>query len=628
MSTRTILLAGYALSGLVLSGVAAPANAADDGDIIVVATGAPQDRDEVGQAVTIISNEMIETRQSTSLSDLLVTTPGITQSRNGGLGGLTAVRIRGGEDRHTLALIDGVRINDPTSTGGAYDFGNLLALVVDHVEVLRGPNSVPWGSEAIGGVVNISTYAPTKDLSARATAEYGYTNEVNLAANVSGTAGIFSGSVSGGYFRNDGISAYRYGTEPDGYRQYAAAGQFGIALGPDAGIDLRAYYADSRRDIDGFPPPNYTFADTPDYATIEEFTGYAGAHFNLFGEALRNRIGFTLTNVDRDNFQPDIRAEPTSLSRGLVERIEYRGDARFADALRAVFGYEHMFSRMLDGYQRQSTSSDSGFAQLIVEPIRQLSLTGGIRLDDYRTYGTKTTFAANAAWRPAQGTIVRASYAEGFKAPTLYQLFSIYGNEKLQPETARSYEVGVEQQLASNKVKLGLTIFERDTVNLIDFVSCSTNIGICENRPYGVYDNVGRARSRGVEAEADVRPVKDVLLNLNYTYVDSEDRETELPLLRRPKNSFNASIDWDTPLGVSVGTTVHAVSSSWDYDFLTFMRTRLAGYTLVDVRAAIKLGNHYELYGRIENLFNEQYEMVSGYGTTGTAGYIGIRAKL
>ena len=246
--------------------VAAPAYAQDDCDRvpndcivvadlkmppdIVVSAGVPEQAGQTGQAVTVIDRETIEQRQTVAIADLLATTPGVTISRNGGLGGLTAVRIRGAEGDQTLTLIDGVRVNDPTATGGAFDFANLLSGAIDRVEVLRGANSVPWGSQAIGGVVNIVTQQPTDRFQARANAEYGYADTLNANAALSGKTGPVSAALTGGLFRSDGISAAADGSERDGYKQVAGSGSLGIALAPGIGLDMHGYYAHSKLDLD------------------------------------------------------------------------------------------------------------------------------------------------------------------------------------------------------------------------------------------------------------------------------------------------------------------------------------------------------------------------------------------
>ncbi len=595
---------------------------------IIVVTGAPQTRDEVGQAVTEIDLRTIQARQTTSIADFLSTTPGVTVSRNGGQGGFSAVRIRGAEGEQTLTLIDGVRVNDPSSPGGGFDFGNLLSGNISRIEVLRGPNSVPWGSQAIGGVVNIITAAPTEQLSGTARAEYGFKDAVQLVGQVSDTFGIVSTSLGGGYFKDDGISAFKDGTERDGYRQYAANGKVGVAIADAFDLDFRAYYADSKTDIDGFPPPFFAFADTSEFSTAKELFTYAGANLRLFDGRLKNRLSFTLSDINRDNFDAPGQAVPSFLARGRVERFEYQGDATISESIRAVFGGEHERSRFSDGFSPAKTGVTSGYLQLIVDPSENLTITGGARVDDHKNYGTKTTVSVNAAFRPTSNTIIRASYGEGFKAPTLFQLFSFFGNSNLNPETAKSYDVGIEQSLIGRTLTGGVTLFHRNTSNQIDFISCfGLTTGICANRPFGTYDNVKRSRAKGLEAFLKLRPSDALTVEANYSYIDSKNRVTGLTLLRRPKHVVNASIDWNARNWLKLGASIQSVSDSFDSDFQTFNRTRLDGYALIGLRAAVPFGERFEFYGRIENLFDTRYETVSGYGTLGRNAHIGVRAK-
>ncbi len=590
--------------------------------IVVTATRVDQKPDEVGQALTVVDRRLIETRQSTSVADLLSTTPGVTVSRNGGPGQPTALRIRGAEGDQTLVLIDGVRVNDVSATGAAFDFGNLLAGNIERIEVLRGPNSVPWGSQAIGGVVNIVTAPPTEGFAANLSAEYGYKNAKQMVGNVRGGFGPVRASLGGGYFDDDGISAYKFGTERDGYRQYAANGRVEFDLSDAINIDLRGNYADSRVGFDGFPPPFFSFADTTGYSTTKQAFGYAGINAALFDGALKNRLAFTISDTRRASFS-SATATPSRF-KGRSERFEYQGDARVANWLRTVFGIEHETSRFNDGATTVSTGVTSGYAQLIVNPFDALTLTGGIRVDDHRSYGTKTTFSANAAWRIGSGTVVRASYGEGFKAPTLYQLNPPYGNDKLNPEIAQSYDLGIEQSLIDGTLKFGVTAFHRDTTNQIDF----TTVPPRADRPFGYYFNIARTRAQGVETFIELRPTRTLVLNANYTLTDAKNRLTGTELLRRPRHSINANIDWSPRDWIHLGGSVQTVSDSRDSDYLTFSPTNLDGYTLVGLRASISLGQQFELYGRVENLTDARYETVSGYGTAGRNAHVGVRVKL
>ncbi len=592
---------------------------AQDAAIIVTATGAPQTPFETGQAITVIDRTLIETRQTQAISDLLSTTPGVTVSRAGGIGQPTAVRIRGAEGDQTLVLVDGVRANDPSVTGGGFDFGNLLAGNIDRIEVLRGPNSVPWGSQALGGVVNIVTARPTDSFGGALGAEYGYSNSKTLTARIHGGSGAVRASLGGGYFDDDGISAYKFGTERDGYRQYAANGRVEIDLSEKINIDLRGNYADSRVEFDGYPPPFYTLADTTGYGTTKQAFGYAGINAELLGGALKNRLAFTISDTNRASF--DTATATPSLFKGRSERVEYQGDAKLAIWLRAVFGFEHETSRFNDGTSTVSTGVTSGYAQLIAKPFDALTLTSGVRVDDHRTYGTKTTFSANAAWQVSSMTIIRASYGEGFKAPTLYQLYSFYGNKALKPETAQSYDLGLEQSLVEGTLKFGVTVFHRDTANQIDFTSSVA-------RPFGFYDNTDSTRAQGIETFIELHPSRTLVLNANYTLTDAKNRASNTDLLRRPRHSINANLDWSPRDRVHIGGSIQTVSNSVDTDYQTFSPTSLDGYTLVGLRASVSLGRRFELYGRIENLTDTKYEVVSGYGTAGRNAHVGVRVTL
>lgn len=585
-------------------------------DIVVTATGVAQPVEQIGQAVTIIDRAEIERRQTISISDLLSTTPGVTATRNGGLGNFTGVRIRGAEGEQTLTLIDGVRVNDPSSPGGGFDFGNLLAGSVERIEVLRGPNSVPWGSQAIGGVVNIITTTPTEDLKARGSVEYGSNDTVFANAGLSGGKGPVTASLTGGYLRTDGISAAASGTEPDGYRQYGGTGSVGIAFTDEIGLDLRGYYAHSRLSLDGYQSVSpYGFIDTPEYSTAQEIYGYAGLHANLLDGRFRNKIAFTIADINRDNYDPRFGSAVSFFGRGRSERYTYQGDFQLVDQIRLVAGAERENSRYFDG-ATEKTGITSFYGEAIVRPIEQLTLTGGVRHDDHRKFGGHTSLAANAALALGSGTILRASYAEGFKAPTLYQLFSAYGDETLRPETARNYDMGIEQSLLEGRLTARATYFHRDTKNQIDFDLTSFT-----------YNNIVRTRAQGVEFELALRPIDDLTLTGNVSYIDSENRSPVNfgnDLARRPKETASVSADYRLPFGLSVGGTLSVVGDSYD-DAGNF--TRLDGYTLASFRAELPVGDRIVVYGRVENLFDEKYQTVATYGTFGRTAFGGVRMK-
>jgi vitamin B12 transporter len=608
MPFKLILLATVALAAPAL---AQETPAAPD-DIVVTAAGVPQDAGEVGQAVTVIDRATIERRQTVAIADLLATTPGVTVSRSGGLGTLTSLNIRGAESDQTLVLIDGVRVNDPSSPAGAFDFANLLAGSVQRVEVLRGPNAVAWGSQAIGGVVNVVTQQPTDGFKGNAQFEGGSFGTALGSGGIAGGNDRANGALTAGWISTDGISAAAKGTERDGYDQVGGTGRLNVALAPGIGLDLRGYYAHSKVDLD-----SYTFADDAEYAKTQELYGYAGLHADFADGRFRNRIAFTLADINRDNYDPSTGSAPLYFYRGRSERYEYQGDYTIG-VVRLVAGVEHEDSRMFDGYDHFSTGVTSEYGEAIVNPVRQLTVSAGVRNDDHDVYGSHVSFGANAALRLDTGTTIRASYADGFKAPTLYQLYSPYvGNRDLKPEKAHSYDIGVEQRLIGDRLVASATWFHRNTRNLI----------VGDPLTY-LYFNYDRARAKGVELALTAKPVDALTIEGSYSHIDaknlSQDADFGKDLARRPRNSASISADYRFAFGLSIGGTVSAVGHAFDNPANT---VRLGGYTLVGVRAEMPVAHNISIYGRVDNLFDEKYETVAGYGTYGRAAYGGVRLR-
>ena len=602
---------------------ASPAVAQDTGkadDIVITATGVEQAADTTGQAVTIIDRATIEQRQAVVLSDLLATTPGVTVTRNGGIGTLTSVRIRGAAAEQTLTLIDGVRVNDPSSPGGGFDFANLLSSAIDRVEVLRGPNSVPWGSQAIGGVVNVVTMRPTEGLRARANVEYGDYDTVFSSAGVSGSAGIVSGAVTGGYLHTNGVSAYAPGREADGYRQFGGSGRVEVAFTPNIRLDLRGYYAASRAELDGYPPPFYAFADDREFSKAQEVYGYAGLHADFLDGRWRNTLAFTLADINRDNYDRAVSlSAPIYYYRGRSERYTYQGDLQADKAVRLVIGAEHETTRYFDGSLRASRGVNSFYGEVILTPVEQLSLTGGVRYDDDDAFGGHTTWSVNGVYTLPTATRIRASYVEGFKAPTLYQLNApYYGNAGLKPETAQSYDVGLEQSLIGNRLVASATWFHRDARNEINGYA-----------PTYAYVNIDRDRVQGLEFALTMRPTDSFTVQGSYSFIDTVNLSPGVyngkQLARRPRQSASLSADYRFAFGLSLGGTVTMVGDSFDNPTNT---RRLDGYALAGIRAEVPVGHGVSVYGRVDNLFDAKYQTVYNYGTLGRAAYGGIRVKL
>jgi vitamin B12 transporter len=262
-----------------------------------------------------------------------------------------------------------------------------------------------------------------------------------------------------------------------------------------------------------------------------------------------------------------------------------------------------------------------------VSPIDALTLTAGMRYDDHDTFGDENTVRAAIAWSATPTTIVRASYGEGFKAPTLFQLFSEFGNEDLAPERADAWDVGVEQHLLGDALVLSATYFGRNTRNLIDFVSCFPSTDPrCATRPFGFYDNVAKTDAEGIELGLTARFGERLRVEANYTDMDATNRAPgsnfgrDLP--RRPAQTLNGEVTYAWPIGLT--TSIAAVHSGRSFDNASNTEP-LESYTVVDLRAAFVFRDNLELYGRLENALDEEYETIARYGTPGRALFFGVR---
>jgi len=632
MHSRSLFAAGFSV--LTLASIAARA---DDAAIVVTATRTEQSADEVGQALSIIDAEAIRRRQTDVVVDLLRTLPGVSFTRNGGVGTTTSVYVRGAESDQTVALIDGVKLNDPSSPGGGFNFGNLLVGNIARIEVLRGSQSVLWGSQAIGGVVNITTLEPTDVLAANARAEYGWRGTRELVGNISEKFGPASVSVGAGDFRTHGISSFsedRGGAERDGYHNFGAHAKVKVDVTDAVSFDVRGWYSNGKVDLDGFPAPSYSLGDTNEYSRTKELVGYTGLNAALLDGRFHNRIGVAHTETRRNNYDPEGFIFETFDSNGRNTRFEYQGIFDVTETVRTTFGAESERSKFVTSSfggpaTRGEARINSGYAELLVKPFTGLTTTVGVRHDDHDEFGGKTTKAASAAWTPNENvTIVRASYSEGFKAPTPYQLQSEYGNALLNPESARGWDAGVTQRFFDRKVEVAATLFQRTSHDLINFVSCIAPFsGICTDRPFGTYDNVSRARSEGVELTALVTPIDALIVQANYTNTKSEDRSRDSAtfgnaLVRRPRETSSALVDYAWRFGLETGLTFTHTGSTFDDASNT---RRVEGYDVVDLRVAYPFMNNFEVQARIENLLDEDYETVYRYGAPGRASYVGVR---
>ena len=609
--------------------------------LVVTANRSPERADRVGAQITVLTADDLKAQQSPVLSDILSRVPGVSFSRNGGVGGSTQLYIRGAEPGQSVILIDGVRLNDPTTPDTGFNFGNLLVGDIGRVEVLRGPQSVLWGSQAMGGVVNLITADPQAPFEANLSAEGGSHGSALGLASVGGKSERVAWRASAGYLTTHGVSAFdehRGGQERDGYRNVGASAKAKVALTDQLSLDLRTFYTRGRNEFDGFPPPTFSFGDTDEHGVTEHLAAYGGANLDLLDGRLHNRVAVSATHVSRKNFDPSqAPLDVTFSSYGHNERYEYQGTFDVSESWTAVFGAEREDSHMRSSSSFspapvvRSARIDSVYLQVRGDIVPDVTVSGGIRRDEHDDFGGHTVGQASLAWRPGGGdTVLRASWGQAFKAPSLYQLGSEYGNPALRPETANGWDAGVEQRFLDGRAVVSVAYFERRTKNLIDFVSCFGGPApLCAFYPSGgYYDNIGKAKAKGIELSAQADLTDALSVQASYTWVDARNRAPGVNfdnlLPRRPIREGDVEVAYRWPVKLTTAVAVHYVGHR--YDDAANLR-RLKGYVLWDIRAAYPLTEQVEVYGRVENLFDERYETIRNYGQLGRVAYAGVRAR-
>lgn len=593
--------------------IATPALADEaDDTIVVTATRVETPLSEVGQSVSVVTREDIERTQATQATEVLARLPGVSVSSTGGFGQTSSVFIRGAENAQSLVLIDGVRINDPGDVGGGFDFGALTIGQFDRVEVVRGSSGVLWGSRAIGGVINFITARPTEQWAASAQAEYGWRDRRQVGASAAGMLGPVGLTLGGNWMKGDGFSAFDErlgGTEKDGFESRSANARAQIEIVPGLSADAGGFYTKANYDYDN------TGADALNLGLKRDTLGYANLRYSGLDDRLSARVGYGITDTRR--VSDDARFGPYETN-GRTERFEGQVSYTPVEMASVLLGAETEKSKFSDNFgSKDSTSIDSYYGNLTLRPLHGLTLNGGLRYDDHADFGHRTTFAANGAWvlfDSADTPVLRASYGEGFKAPSLYQLYTNGIYSPLKPETSKAWDIGVEQPFAEGKGRFTLTWFDRRTRNLIDYDLANFN-----------YYNIGRTRAKGIELGMVVNDWEGFDLSLSYTYLDAKNELTGARLARRPENNFYASIDKTWDLGLRLGADLQVGGSRYD----DIANTRfIDGHVVVGLRASYPVTDRIEVYGRVENVFDEHYEVVRSYGTPGRSAYAGIRVKI
>ena len=581
--------------------------------IIVNGSRLDQTMTEIGSSVSVITRDDLEELGVDFALDAIATAPGVTVNQNGAFGGNASVRIRGASNDQTLVLIDGVPVNDPTGTGGGYNFAYLDTDTIERIEVLKGPQSTLWGSDAIGGVVSITTKRPTEGLSGTVFGEYGSFNTLRGGASISNANEIGDFRLAATGLTTDGISKAdeaNGNSEDDGYDSQTVSAKGGLNLPASVRLETSLMWSDAESEYDSYAfGAQGSVADGDEVTNSETLSGNITLKAPLFDGRLENLVQIGYADIERENASNGVQSYFTEGDRVL---FRYQGTFAINDTNTLAFGTE----REETSANEQESSIDSLFALYEFKPVDSLTLTGGIRVDDHETFGSETTGRVAAAWTATDQLTFKASWGQGFKAPSIFQstyICTFCGltapNTNLKAETSEAYDIGVQWQSADERIVLGATLFDQETENMIDF---SYTAG---------YDNIALVDSQGGELTGAYAINNWLGIAASYTFIDSDDGNGNA-LARLPESTGNisASFDPDGPFSGAVLVRYNGEETNTD-------GSELDSWTRVDLTGSYDLNDTVEIYGRIENLLDEEYQQILGYGTPGLSGSVGVRLR-
>jgi len=612
--------------------VALAASARADEAVVVSATRVPTPLSQVASSISVITAGQIEARQDRSLPDVLREVPGLDIVQTGGAGGQTSVFMRGTNANHVKVLLDGLDLSDPSTPGGAADISKLLSDDFAQVEVLRGPQGALYGSDAIGGVINIVTRTGNGPLAITARAEGGSFDTFNQSATASGSEGDLHYAAT--------LQHYHSGDTPvtpanllqpgeashgDFYDNVSATAKLGYDVTENFDLGLVSRYTDSLGKITGdafdlstfasFPSPTQTRISLVQYQT----RGTAHLVWGRLDSTLGLAYGSTITATqDPDNGD----------SRAIGDRIklDWQGNVALMEGETLVLGAETYRDALHPGLSfgfpstlSQGIATNAGYGEIQSDFGNGIYNSVSLRYDDNSRFGDKVTWRVAPAWVIADtGTKLRASAGSGFKAPSLQQLYGTFGgNALLKPETSFGYDVGVEQDWGP--LTGGVTWFHNDIRNLI----------VSGPAPAFLNINVGRARTQGLESFVTWQALDTLGVTADYTYTDAIDAGAGLALLRRPRHKASLNADWQATDALTLDATLLYVGPQIDgnRDF-SIPRLKMPDYATLDIAASYRLTGMWTLFGRIENATDTRYQSPDGFLRPGIGATGGIKVNL
>jgi len=636
-----------------------PTNQGPSESVVVSPTTIPTPSSQTASSVTVITAADIESQQYRTVPDALEAVPGLNVVQTGGPGGQTSVFIRGTNSNHVKVLIDGIDVTDPSNPNQSYDFGQLLTGDIERIEILRGPQSGLYGSDAIGGVISITTKGGSGPFKMTISADGGSYGTFNQRVGISGSQDNFNYMFNVLHFSSTSVPVTPLNELAPGeqrnndyYNNWTYSTKLGANLTDNFAVNVVGRYTDStllytgEDYVDFFPPAPEALQDTQ---VDHQFYGRVEGVWSLFDGRFKNFFGVNYTNSwnlnidpnpDSANAPPAVAPPTTNL--GQRTQVDYRGEAQVLPGQTLVFGLEGKRETLWTNstgafdsagvYMPTTTSAamddKAGWVELRSAFADRFFVTSNVRYDDYDSFGGHTTFRIAPSYVvPWTDTQLKASYGTGFKAPTLTELyvnnpsFLVVGNPNLLPESSKGYDAGFEQPFLHDRLRVGATYFHNDITNLIEGTTDPVTF-------VSTYVNVGEATTQGAEVFAALAATSAVNLRVDYTYTEAKDDSTGLELLRRPQNKASFTANWRATDRLTVTGQVVYVGPWLDYNRPGTAELMAPGYTLVNLAANYAITDRITAFARINNLLNQQYEDPLGFMRPGFGIYGGFSVQV
>ena len=591
--------------------LAADKNNLDIYELEVFATRMQQTDKEVGSSYFVITGEEIKNLGIKFALDAISLSPGITTNQNGSFGGLATVRIRGADSEQTLVLIDGIAVNDTSSPGGGFDFSRLNTENIEKIEILRGPQSTLWGTDAIGGVVSITSKKQRENINRTFYSEFGSYNTLRTG----GSLGINSNGSQFRLFANgiysDGISkadSENGNTENDPYKSFTIGGNNKITLSENINTSSSVQWTKTDTDFDNFGPTDGEIS-----TKSNELNG--NILFDLtINNQIKNYLTFGYAKISRDNFN---RSEKSFESSGDRLNFRYQGDLILNDKQKVILGIEREETKA----NKSNASINSFFTLHEFKPFINFTMTSGFRSDNHNIFGSEETVRFAGAYNIKDSIKITASWGEGFKVPTIFQSTYICNfcglsepNKNLKPEKSKSWDIGFYFNNINSFSEFGIVYFHLKTDDEIGF---SFTEG---------YDNIDEVISKGFELFGSAQINKKINISANYSFINAKEIQNpnviSKPRIRVPKHSGNIILSY-SPTD-KVNTSLILLYNGREYDSFSEVKK----WFRFDISGSYELKESIELYAKVENLLNKKYQQISGYGTQNFSGLLGLRLRI